>query len=400
MRNLGALQYAHLLQAKTIGGMAQKLGVTWPPPPAVSVRNLLRLAGDLVATRPDVVKGPWAVLLCKFSDDSLEPFQRKFYEDLFTISGTGTMNLTDFFRDASHRKLDVSESKVFGWCTLSQKRSEYLGSGANPEGREDLVKWAKQKTIEDNPNNPNILDPYPVLVVCTNMDTDLCGTSGWAICGTGPHPTDGTSGASPGVVGQEIGHGYGLQHSRPDNVNDSPLGSGGPPLFDYGDAWDIMSTRIAYMAPMANMPTQDQQGRRMRFVIGPMLNAANMASRGWLNESRVWKLAGSGPETVILRPLAYPNLPGWIAARIGDYLVEFRVNEGWDANVNIRSAVLVHRFQDNSSYIMSGTNHNQDLVAGDVFQVGDPAANSPWTKVEVLNIDAAGYTATVRLSTG
>jgi len=65
-----------------------------------------------------------------------------------------------------------------------------------------------------------------------------------------------------------------------------------------------------------------------------------------------------------------------------------------------RPAVLVHRFQDNVSYIMSGTNHNQDLIAGDVFQVGDPAGSSPWTKVEVLNIDAISYTATVRLSTG
>jgi hypothetical protein len=113
-----------------------------------------------------------------------------------------------------------------------------------------------------------------------------------------------------------------------------------------------------------------------------------MDGRGWLNQSRVWTGAGSVDETITLRPIASPHLPGLLAARLNGFLVEFRVKENWDAAIP-RSAVLIHRFQDNQSYIMRGTNGQQDLVAGDVFQVGKPGGSSPWTKVEVLNVDSA-----------
>jgi hypothetical protein len=80
--------------------------------------------------------------------------------------------------------------------------------------------------------------------------------------------------------------------------------------------------------------------------IGPGLNAANMRSRGWLDESRVWT-ATSGLVDVPLdiRPLHRRDLPGQLAADLcGDYLVEYRKKERWDASIN-RSAVFVHRFR-------------------------------------------------------
>jgi hypothetical protein len=177
-------------------------------------------------------------------------------------------------------------------------------------------------------------------------------------------------------LGQEMGHGYGLDHSRADSN----------PGVDYQDPWDIMSTANAYEAPNPKYTS-----------VGPLLNAANMAGRGWLNESRVFLAAGPGTVTVTLRPLVRRNLPGLLAARAGIYLVEFRVKEGWDAGIP-QPTVLVHRFADNHSYIMSGIDGREDLVAGSVFQVGDPNGNLPWTKVEVLSMDPDGSTATLRLS--
>ena len=80
-----------------------------------------------------MIKSSWAVLLCKFSDDSTEPFTRDYYEDLFTASGVGSQNMVDYFRDVSHGNLDLSDTHVFppedaadGWYTLNMKRSEYL----------------------------------------------------------------------------------------------------------------------------------------------------------------------------------------------------------------------------------------------------------------------------------
>ena len=44
-----------------------------------------------------MIKSSWAVLLCKFSDDSTEPFPRDYYEDLFTATGIGSVgpNIAD-----------------------------------------------------------------------------------------------------------------------------------------------------------------------------------------------------------------------------------------------------------------------------------------------------------------
>src|SRR5947209_7556414 len=91
-----------------------------------------------------MTKTSWAILLCKFSDNDSEPFPRTFYDSLFTQAGVGTLNMVDFFVDASHGSLDLSGSRVFGWYTLNKKRSEYTGSGANSAGRNALIDWARQ----------------------------------------------------------------------------------------------------------------------------------------------------------------------------------------------------------------------------------------------------------------
>src|SRR2546423_14570684 len=61
-------------------------------------------------------------------------------------------------------------------------------------------------------------------------------------------------------------------------------------------------------------------------TIGPGVNAWNMRSRGWLDETRVWKSACNFDQTIKLRPLVRHDLSGYLAAEMpGGYLVEFRV---------------------------------------------------------------------------
>ena len=129
----------------------------------------------------------------------------------------------------------------------------------------------------------------------------------------------------PSLLGQEMGHGFGLAHSRIDGST-----------ADYKDPWDIMSTAGPYEA---SHPTYTWTG--------PGMNAANMDGRGWLDGSRVW----SGAGTVQLRPLHRRDLPGWLCARVGEFYVEFRVKDGWDKGIPA-ATVLVHRFEDNRSYLM------------------------------------------------
>jgi hypothetical protein len=180
------------------------------------------------------VKTPWAILLCKFKDDSSEPYSRHRYEELFTSAGAGKLNLVDFFRDMSHGKLDLSGSQVFGWLTLDKDRSEYVGSGANQQGRQDLISWARKAAVDDEVD----LTPFFSVVVSTNVPVDLFGgkwLGGSGVVCDDDRGKNGMSNLSPSLIGQEMGHVYGLDHSRADGST-----------ADYMDQWDVTSRRLSW----------------------------------------------------------------------------------------------------------------------------------------------------------
>lgn len=318
-------------------------------------------------------QSPWAILLCKWSDMPKEAKNPGFFQQMFTATGRGTNNMVDFFDDMSHGNIDTGGSKVFGWFTLTQKWSAYKGSGVNPQGRQDLITWVRQAALSAGVN----LSPFANrIVICMNatptQGTDLFGGGGGVVCDTNV--------LQASVLGQEMGHGYGLDHSREDGAT-----------ADYRDRWDVMSTwDSCFMQPHNDY-----------VLIGPGLNAANMAGRGWLDESRVWSSGTTSFNTTIqLRPLHRRDLSGFLAARFGNYLVEFRKKDRWDAAIP-RSAVLVHRFEDNRSYLMSANDGQQDLVAGSIL--GDNPGNNNFhrfarvTTLEVIEINDAGQFATIRL---
>ena len=154
-------------------------------------------------------KTPWAILRCKFNDNSTEPQPQSFYEQMFTSAGVGTLNMVQFFTDASHGAIDLSGSRVFGWYTLNKKRSDYLGSGPNGLGRQALVDSARQAAADAGDD----LSAFYGVVVVMNVPTDLFGGGGpQAVCDPGS--------MEPSVLGQEMGHGYGLNHSREDGSED------------------------------------------------------------------------------------------------------------------------------------------------------------------------------------
>ncbi|WP_432191088.1 hypothetical protein [Streptomyces sp. bgisy027] len=324
---------------------------------------------------------PWAVLLCQFSDATAPPaFPRKRFEELFVNAGTGKLGMVDFFRDMSHGNLDLSTSKVFGWYALTKKSTEYTGSGGNPQGRKDLITWARQAAANAGVN----LTPYGNRIcVVTHPPTDLFGGPDGAVTGDG-RDGNGMTSLSPSLMGQEMGHVYGLDHSWAGSV-------------EYGDYWDTMSTRTPYMAPHPVFTEVDSQGRAI-WRIGPGLNAANMWGAGWLQASRVWQAKDSETDTVVtLRPLHSSDLTGYLCARVGTYFIELRLKERWDALIPA-PAVLVHEFKFNRSYLLTATatGGRRDLQKGDEFLRGDP--NNPASalvRVRVLDIDPVARTARV-----
>jgi hypothetical protein len=326
---------------------------------------------SLIRVDPSIIQGlladepissPWAVLKVQFSDQHDAWPAESVYEDLFTSTGSGKENMVDFFRDMSHGKIDLSGSELFGPYTLTAKRSDY----GVTIGRNDVLNLAKTAATSSGVNLSN----YAGVLVTFLGQVDLCGWVGGmaALCDT--------LSLQPSLLGQEMGHGYGLDHAR-------IYGSSA----DYQDPWDVMSTANAYEEPNAEFTD-----------IGPGMNAWEMRSRGWLDESRVWKAPTANWDALVdLRPLHRTDLDGFLAAEIGPYLVEFRVTERWDAAIP-RPCVLVHSFLDNHSYLMYSYTGSRDIVEGDKFQFGDP--NNlvfGYYEAEVVNIDQANETATVRL---
>jgi hypothetical protein len=290
--------------------------------------------------------------------------------------------MVDFFDKMSHGNVDLSGSQVFGWFTLPNPHTDSPVYVVNTDDDPNKVAKAQSWLVDlarsvAMTNDVPVNDfPHGVVLMNTNQGILYGQLGGWAaVCDGGN--------CQPSMLGQEMGHPYGLDHSR------GP--SGMPPNGEYGDPWDIMSTlNGCYMVPGGPY-----------VLYGPGLNAANMRGRGWLDRSRVLTLdSGKGvfPPTVQLRPLHARELPGYLALEIDDYIIEFRDKRGWDLAIPA-SAVFVHSFSDNHSYIEQNKNGDQDLTVGDSWELGSQDVKDlPYTQVLIEDIDASNRIATLTLT--
>jgi hypothetical protein len=329
---------------------------------------------------------PWAILLCKYSDDASEPYPRERFEEIFTSKGNGKFNMVDYFRDMSHGTLDLKGSRVFpdsdiGWYTLPHSRNEWAGTGTETYGRNAPLVWGQTAAAA----NGDILDGYHILVVL-NVPTDVWGSPAGVVADDGRWDNGMTS-LSVSILGQEMGHAYGLNHAR---IEGSTI--------DYKDPYDVMSTAAAYMAPHPVYTERDKRANLL-FRIGPGLNAAAMSSTGWLDRTRVAQLESNKRNTVTLRPLHRLDLPGSLCAQVGDFFIEFRMNELWDREFS-EPVVLIHDFFNGQSYLQVADSGTPGMHVGDVFSKGDVSdqpllAHGFGIKVTVTAIDGGARTATL-----
>jgi M6 family metalloprotease-like protein len=344
-----------------------------------------------------VLQTPWAILLCKFKDDQSEPPVPNFRticERFFATPSAG-YNAYQFFWDMSHGNIDISGSKVLGWFTIEANVSDALPPRDPPPPgwipRKDqaaLTALAKQAAINAGVD----MNRFFATVLIMNLMTGWAQGQGslravWAdwrridcrnfngsLGARGPGGGNGTE-----CFGQEMGHAYGLNHSYREGSN-----------VQYQDPWDIMSS----WANTYSATDLDYAAR------GPGLNAWNMRSRNWLDESRVWRPPDTYAKfdgSVQLRPLHRHNLAGYLAAEIpafddasSEHLFEFRLKSGWDEEIP-RSTVLIHTFENGHSVIMRVTPAQYDLAIGVKFE------RRPYVSVEVTSIDEASQTATLRI---
>ena len=343
-----------------------------------------------------VLQTRWAVLLCKFKDDQSEPPVPNFKgicERFFTIPSSG-YNAFQFFSDMSHGNIDLSGSQVFDWLTINANVSDALPPTDPPppdwrprKSQWDLMELAKEAATNAGADMRNFFGSILIMNLMTGWAQGNSAHAVWAdwrrIDGRDQFGNLGTRDVGGGngteVFGQEMGHGYGLNHSYREGSN-----------LEYQDPWDIMSTFAAWSVPDAEYCAR-----------GPGLNAWNMLSLGWLDESRVWRRLqryDSFNGSLQLKPLHRRDLLGYLAIRLpapdntsSDYLLEFRIKTGWDEGIP-RSAVLAHQFENGHSVIMKGTAGQYDLAVGDSFE------RPPYFKVQVTSIDEASQTATLQIA--
>jgi hypothetical protein len=347
-----------------------------------------------------VTQTRWAVLLCKFKNDQSEPPTvpdfRAICDRFFTHPNAG-YNAFQFFSDMSHGNVDLTGSEVLGWFTINANQGDSLPQGV-------LMNLAKQAAVNAGVDLRRFFGTILIMNLMTGWAQGDGNTrSVWAdwrrIDGRNPDGTLGTrvdtgGGNGTEVFGQEMGHGYRLNHSRREGSN-----------AEYQDLWDIMSSCASSAGSCPVYTAIDQEW----CAKGPGLNAWNMRSLGWLDESRVWRVTRTDESfdgSVQLRPLHRHDLPGNLAVEIptydetgSNYLLEFRIKNRWDEGIP-RSIVLVHQFGqaqsdgfgNGHSIIMRGTSGRYDLANGDVFE------RPPHINVQVTSIDEASETAALQIA--
>jgi hypothetical protein len=358
-----------------------------------------------------------------------EPIGSSYLQQMFTGEGAGHGNLVDYFLDVSHGKFDISNSMVFPWLDLPTDSftlgSAYVGWGG--------MYFRELKILTDNgvpeeqanwiaaiKTNTALRDRVKQLAhdEMKKVGLDVSSYSGlifvvegfvgnFMVIADGSPRNDRLPGLDLCGVASEMGHALGLEDSIREGAGEERT-----------DYWDLMSvygprlgllssfdkSETAYFAEGGVRPPGTPPLPFMRH--GPGLNAANMQIMGWLDNSRVHTV--SGAETVVLRPLHRRDLPGTLVARVGDYLLEFRTNEKWDAGLPMPCVLMhqigVHPFTGRTRSVVKltqkgGPAPRPEMFQEDTFEQGDILdIFSKHIRLTVVEINPAAHLARLSVS--
>lgn len=310
-----------------------------------------------------------AVLLCKFQDTaSTEPQSRGFFEDMFAKTGTGGLN--DYWRAASLGKINLNGTKVFGWNTIDQKRADYVA--AHPD------RWGKVLGAFASFPGFNAAE-FNGVVAVFNADVEDAGFHNGVLVNF--------DSINATFAAHETGHLFGLEHSFDESDRKAEEWSAPG---EYFDPHDIMSAMDVYRTP------------HERFAeIGPLACAAHLDRMGWIDDERIWTppTGGSGTNEFDLVSLGHPEIPGYLAAKLGwNLYVEFRTKDGFDAAIP-QPTVLIHQLLDTNPVVLASdmATFNHDWLPGMTYGPSpvELVIRGGW-RVEVVSFDLPGKKARIR----
>lgn len=343
---------------------------------------------------------PWAILLCKASDQAAEPKTPSNYRNLFTSHNATAPTVWDYFWTVSNYKINLLNSTVSSKWHATNKTFAQLKSESREQKLKDCIAAAGTDVAAD-------ASIYYGIIAIYNVNFGGPGDSGAVRTGPYSNSLNGTTklyaglviepwASFPSMLTSEMGHGYGLEHAFATVDCGASVNYG-----EYCDFYDVMGVSwngYEYHQPAYLTPNGADWA-------GPGMNAFNLEKLGWIPSGR--ETTGLGTTTIT--SLSAPNATDMLVIKApidADsnhfYTVEYRRKVKWDAGIPA-DAVLIHEVKSDPvpnhtlplSYLISKSGRLDKNMG---YNTGDSFKGNGGVVITVQAMDPAANTAAVNVS--
>ena len=273
----------------------------------------------------------WATVLCRFADSTGTTPHPKTWFDTLMLGGSSP-GMGHYWQELSSGQINLAGSLVVGWYNLPQPRSYYVYD-RNGDGSADLDHGRAARDCAAAANADVYFPDVIGINLVFNQNLDCCAWGGsWTFTLDGQTKSYNVTWLPPwgyenqGVIGHEMGHGFGLPHSS------------GPYSATYDSRWDVMSNIWGNCSPK-----HPEYG-----CIGVHTIAHHKDVLGWIASTRQYVASPGSNATIELERLGQPPAAGYLMAKIpinGSttqfYTVEVRQHIGYDGTLP-GNAVVIH----------------------------------------------------------
>lgn len=339
----------------------------------------------------EAVSGPqrWATALCRFADSiQTTPHPKTWFETL--MLGGSYPGMDHYWQELSFNLINLTGSVVVGWYNLPQPRSYYVYD-RNGDGSVDLDHGRALRDCAAAADAEVYFPDFIGINLAFNENLDCCAWGGsWTLTLDGQTRSYNVTWLPPwgyenqGVIGHEMGHGFGLPHSS------------GPYSATYDSRWDVMSS------VWGNCPPEDPQYG----CVGVHTISYHKDFLGWVAAPRRYVAAPSSSDTIEIERLSQPPGTAYLMAKIpigGSttqfYTVETRQRVGYDGTLP-GTAVVIHRVDttrgDRVAQVVDPDGNGDPNDAGAMWLPGDTFVDSlNGIAISVITLTATGYLVTI-----